>query len=422
MLTTSEIPYRRPLGDGLVLRTAASETDVERVAQFDGAIHGESITPVTRALFLHHPNTSGRDLIFVEDEGTGQVVSSLCVIPWTWRYEDVTIPTGEMGIVGTLDAYRRRGLIRQQVAFFKQRLTERGCLLSHIQGIPYYYRQFGYEYALPLEGGLRLELRHVPKPPAAAFTFRPATSGDLATLVQLYNDAARDLAIAAQRDEATWRYLLEHTPGGETECDDIIVEDGSGAVAGYVRVPHSHFGEELTVNEASRLSADAALATLVHLKTLAEQRGKPGLRLCIPANSSLLQVARPFTDREYGAYAWQIHVPDMAALLRALTPVLERRIAASPLAGLTQDVEICLFRETVALRFIAGKLSEVANLGFKGRGAISIPPLQFIPLVLGYRSLDEQRRAYPDVGVHPSSRLLVETLFPKVSSFIYTIY
>jgi hypothetical protein len=48
--------------------------------------------------------------------------------------------------------------------------------------------------------------------------------------------------------------------------------------------------------------------------------------------------------------------------------------------------------------------------------------LQFIPLVLGYRSLDEQRRAYPDIGVGPSQRLLVETLFPKLDSFLYTIY
>ena len=157
---------------------------------------------MTRNLFIHHPNTQKEDLIFVEDTQSGRVVSSLCLIPWTWHYEGVAIPTGEMGIVGTLEEYRQRGLIRAQVEYFKRRLNERGCLLSQIQGIPYYYRQFGYEYALPLEGGLRIEPRYVPAPPDdTPFTFRLAVLGDIPTLMRLYDEAAQDLAIHAARDE-----------------------------------------------------------------------------------------------------------------------------------------------------------------------------------------------------------------------------
>jgi predicted N-acetyltransferase YhbS len=422
LLKPDESPYYRSLGNGLAIRTATDARAVERVAQSLGIVFDPSIPPMTRSLFLHHPGTSGRDLIFVEDEHTGQVVSSICLIPWTWDYEGAAIPAGELGIVGTLPDYRRRGLIREQVTFFKQRLKERGCLLSHIQGIPYYYRQFGYEYALPLEGGLRLESKEVPKPDSAPFTFRLATGDDLPTLMRLYDDAARDLSIRVVRNEAIWRYLLDHTSGSEMECESWVVEDGEKQIAGYLRLPASHFGQELAINEVSRLSAAAALAVLNHLRLLAEQRGKPGIRLNVPENCSLMRLARRLTDREYGTYSWQIHVPDMAALLRALSPVLERRVAASPFAGLTQDVEIGLYRETIALRFAQGRLAEVVNLGFKERGAITVPPLQFIPLVLGYRTLEEQRRAYPDVGVSPSQRLLVETLFPKATSFIYTIY
>jgi predicted acetyltransferase len=422
MINPDETPYCQEMGKGLVLRTAATASDVERVARFNGVIHGESVVGMTRNLFLHHPNTNGRDLIFVEDQRNGDVVSSLCIIPWTWRYEDVQIAAGEMGIVGTLEPYRRHGLIRRQVAYFRQRLAERGCLISHIQGIPYYYRQFGYEYAIPLEGGLRLEFREIPASPAPTFTFRRATIADLPALAQLYDDAACDLAISAQRGDAIWRYLLSHTQGSAGECDDVVIEDGAGAIAGYMRLPLSHFGTELTVNEASRLSYDAALAALNHLKTLAEQRAKPGIRLCLPAHSSLMLVGRQFTNREYSTYAWQIHVPDIAALLRTLTPVLERRIAASVFAGVTSDVDICLFRETITLRFAAGKVVKVLNAGFQERGPVSFPPLQFIPLLLGYRSLDELRCSYPDIGVAPSQRLLIETLFPVVGSFLYTIY
>jgi len=419
---SNDHPFSKPLGDGLVLRTAASAQDVERVAAFDGRIHGPGIAPVVRNLFSHYPGASLRDLIFVEDEATGQIVSSLCLIPWTWRCGDAVIPAGEMGIVGTLEAYRQRGLVRAQIAFFKQRLAERGCLVSHIQGIPYYYRQFGYQYALPLEGGLRLTLREVPPPPAATFQFRAATLADMSMLVRLYDDAAQDLAFHAARSADAWRYLLTKTAGGETECDTVLIEDGAGQVVGYVRLPLAHFGAEQPICETSRLGFDAALAVLNHVKSVAEQRGKPGLRLNVPPSCDLMKAARPFAASEYTTYAWQIHVPDIAALLRALRPVLEARLARSLLAGLTQDVSICLFRETIVLRFASGRLADVVNAGFTQRGEISFPPDAFIPLLFGWRSLEEQRRAYPDVGVSPAQRLLVDTLFPVVESFLYNTY
>jgi predicted N-acetyltransferase YhbS len=422
MTDTTTIPYRQELGNGLILRTAVSERDVERVAEFDGTIHEPVVAAMTRALFLHHPRTHREDLIFVEDEGSGQVVSSLCLIPWTWRYEDVTIPSGEMGIVGTLEDYRRRGLIRAQVALFKRRLAERGCLTSHIQGIPYYYRQFGYEYAMPLEGGLRIEFRHVPAPPDSPFTFRQATAGDVSTLMQLYDEAAGDLSIRTVRDEPIWRYLLTHAVDTETVIEFWLVLNGDGQVVGYVGIPKHHFGEELVACEVSRLGFDAALAVLNHLKTLGQERKKPGIRLNLPANCTLMRAARSFEDREPGTYAWQIHVPDVAALLRALAPVLERRVAGSPFAGLTREVCISRYRETIALRFRTGRLAEVTNLGFTEGEDVRFPLLTFTPLVLGYRTVEELHEAYPDVGVAPASRLLVDTLFPKMDSFIYTIY
>jgi len=422
MLDSTEKPYRQPLQDGLVLRTPAGERDVERVAEFNGAIHGAGVGTMTRNLLLHHPHTRGRDLPFVEDEHSGQIVSSLCLLPWTWRYEGVEIPAGEMGIVGTLETHRQRGLIRLQVDYFKRRLRERGCLLSHIQGIPYFYRQFGYEYALPLEGGLRLEFRDVPTPPDRPFTFRQATLDDLPALMRFYDEAVQDLAIHTARDEATWRYLLAHTDGTEMESQNWLVQDADGQVVGSMRLPEHHFEEELAVSEVSRLGFEAALEVLYRLKELAVERGRPGIRLNLPAHCTLMRLARSLGARDLGTYAWQIHVPDVAALLGALRPVLERRIAQSEFAGLTREVRLGLYRQTLALRFKDGHLAEVADLGFTGWEDVHFPPLQFTPLVLGYRSADELHQAYPDAGVSPAWRLLVDTLFPKVRAFLYTVY
>jgi hypothetical protein len=326
-----------------------------------------------------------------------------------------------MGMVGTLESHRGQGLVRIQTAYFMQRLRERGCLLSLIQGIPFFYRQFGYEYAMPLEGGLRLNGRELPAPPDAAFTFRQAIADDAPVLQSLYDAAAQDLAVRAARDETIWRYLLAEPAGSALHCETWLVLDASGQTAGYFRLPDFHFDEELAVNEVSRLAWTAALAVLHWLKQAASERGKPGIRLNLPAGCTLMQAARSLGARDLGTYAWQVHVPDLAALLWAIGPVLEQRLAASSFAGLSREIQICFYRDSVTLRFDAGRLAAAIASG-PAQGAINFPPLTFTPVLFGHRTVEQMRLAYPDLSVRDSERLLFETLFQPLAAFIYPSY
>ena len=459
-LLTPTLSFSKSLGDGLALKSVAGERDVERVAALNRAIHGEGVAAMAGELLLHHPHTRPEHWLFVEDEGSGQVVSSLCLIPWTWQYEGVTLRAGEMGLVGTLEAYRHRGLVRAQAARHAELLEEGGYDLSHIQGIPYFYRQFGYEYAIPLAGGWRVDLHLIPstgervrsplragpdpQPPnhltaqPPNYSFRRATLDDLPALMRLYDEAANDLSIHTVRDEAEWRYLLGPSTRTEMVAETWMVmgrgkrgkgEKGKEGVrmVGYFRVPAHGFGEGLIVNEVSRLSGDAALAVLGQLKALSVERNKPYIRLDLPANSTLVQVARYRDAHDLGYYAWQIRLIDVARLLRKLAPALERRLAASPLAGLTRDVCLNLYREAFEMRFVEGRLAAVETLGgelvrLADRGGIRLPPPLLAPLLLGYRSREELCAAHHDVSVSGDLQHLVDVLFPKVQSFIYTVY
>jgi hypothetical protein len=155
---------------------------------------------------------------------------------------------------------------------------------------------------------------------------------------------------------------------------------------------------------------------------LAVERSKPDIRLNLPSTSDLVRAALCWGAHDLGTYALQIHVVDVARLLRKLAPVLERRIAASPFAGLSQDISIDLYREAFELRFERGRLLTVNAVGFSDKGDIHIPPLLFAPLVLGYRSREELTRTYPDVRIWGQAQHLVDVLFPKLESFIFTIY
>src|SRR5690606_28118854 len=128
--------------------SVTSEADGERLAAFNAQIHGDSVENMTRNLILRHPASRPKHWLFIDDEA-GRVTSSLCLIPWTWRYGSVTLRSGELGIVGTLPDYRhgKRSLIAVLMERFNELLDECEYDLSHIQGIPYYYRRYGYDYA-----------------------------------------------------------------------------------------------------------------------------------------------------------------------------------------------------------------------------------------------------------------------------------
>lgn len=413
-------PYSRSLENGLVVKSIHNADDVERLAELAGEIHGPSVAALTRHLILDHPHIQPEHWLFAEDPSNHALVSMLCLIPWTWHYETVELRAGELGIVATHPDYRRRGLSRELTRRHHELLHRDGYDLSHIQGIPYFYRQFGYEYALPLEGGWILELHATPDPVESGLTFRQATADDIPALVAFFKEAADDVTISAQRDAATWRYLLGPATQTETSAETWLVLDTNGQPLGYFRILHQGFSEGLILSEASRFTYDNGKAVLSFCKRLAQERSLPYIHLKLPANQVMIQVASNLEARDTGTYAWQIFIPDKGRLLRKLTPVFERRIAESALAGISETYVINLYREAYALQFKDGQLMEVQDLGYHDEGDLRLPPAAFAPLALGWRTLAELNHIYRDaIG---DQRRLVDILFPRIESYIYTQY
>ncbi len=121
-------------------------------------------------------------------------------------------------------------------------------------------------------------------------------------------------------------------------------------------------------------------------------------------------------------YAWYIRIPDLAAFIRHIAPVLAARLAASVLAGQTGELKLDLYRSGLRLQFAAGKLIEVGPWRVPTYGdhaGAGCPPLILLQLLLGYRGLDELKAIYPDVWANHEADLLLNTLFPaQVSNVI----
>jgi hypothetical protein len=411
--------------DELTMCTVRDRGDVERLAEFNAAIHGPELAPMTRSLLLDFPGMEPEDQVFIQN-ADGEVVSALCLIPWTWSCEGTPLPVGEMAIVGTSEPYRRRGLVRTQVNYFKRRLRARGCIFSHIQGIAHFYRQFGYQYALPLEGGYRLEFRHIPVTETNRFALRKATMRDLPILSSMYERAGQDLCYTTVRSDEVWEYLLTRTDETDGMYHDTwIAEEPAGEGAktlGYMRIPRFHFGDELVINEAYASRHEVALWMLDRARASAQEGSKPAIRLNLPATSYLVRLAMVHEATALGTYAWQIHIPDDIALLQAMAPVLGQRLQDSHFSSWTGTLRVSFYTRALSLTFDQGELLKVHESSAGGECDVRMPYAAFTPLVTGHHSFEDLRFQYPDVHADGGWKLLVDTLFPKRDSFLYTTY
>jgi len=411
------------LGEGLVLRSVRDERDVERYIAFNRAINGEEEGQFCTRLLRYHPETRRADFQLVEDARTREVVSTTCLIPWVCRYEGIPLRVAMLEMVATHPQYRHRGLVRTQIARFHRLVAERGFDLSIIQGIPYYYRQYGYAYALDHSGADTLPIWRIPTSEGAMgchYTLREAVQEDGPVLTGLYERAMSEVPIHVARNAEFWAYLIAHV-----RVPVHILEDRStGRAGGYVAIRPMKNGQGTQITESAILGMDMAWAAMRAIRA----RGGLEIRLGWPQEGDLVRLGRSLGSQPLPGYQWLWRIRDVAGLLGKLRPVLDGRLAAAGCSGLTVDVLINLYRDAYRVQIEAGCVASVTPIGFVDAslgadgGDLCIPPEAFVRLALGYRTLDELRDAWPDIVVKAERRPLLDILFPKLISHIMMPY
>lgn len=428
--------YRQQLDDNLILRFATLD-DIEPLAQFNGRIHGDDgkfnpyIAQWTREFTSPtHPTCGPGNVTIVEDTRTGQIVSSMCSIPQTWTYDGVPFLVGRPEAVGTDPAYRRRGLIRAQFDVFHAKGDAEGQLAQGITGIPWYYRQFGYEYAIDLSGGrmvypaLILPLKEGETEP---YRFRPATLDDIAFIMPLYDRQCARSLIACPCPAEEWRRNLDTANDPIQFSGTFIIETLDAAPIGYVTIQYELGWEQFRVQELNLIEGQAYRAVLPTLlrwaKPIAEtcareqQYDLRAIYFVFGEQHPLFEAAPDLFHKTKAPYAWYMRVPDVPKFINTIAPVLEARLARSGLAGYSGEMKVSECVRGFKLIVEAGKIRSEAWTP-DDHDHVMFPPYTFNQLLFGRRSLSDLRCMFPDCGVEPEFEPVLETLFPRRPSHV----
>ena len=145
--------YSRTLADGYTLRWG-DERDLDSIADLYARVFGDEVESGynhyvanygRRVLSTEHPLGGARDVAVVVD-AHHNVVSAALLMRMPLEYAGVPLAGGRPEIVATDPTVRNRGYIREIFALLHARSEARGDVLQGITGIPYYYRQVGYEW------------------------------------------------------------------------------------------------------------------------------------------------------------------------------------------------------------------------------------------------------------------------------------
>jgi hypothetical protein len=438
--------YQRSLGDDMVLRWSRAE-DTERLVTLAGTVfrHDEAQEPganriggwARELMSGRHPLMKPNDFAVVEDTRTGALVSCACLLAQEWEYDGVTLPIGRPEIVATLPEYRRRGLVRAIFELLHARAAAGERLIQGITGIPWYYRQFGYTYAIEMHDGAQILASEIPDAPPGLtepYSTRAATQADIPTLTRLYDQERAQAMVSTPIGASVWRWQIEGLDrrGGKyvrtwlvTNTDDLVV--------GYARAASELYEGQLDIRSAWLAPGHwlGGLPTLLRalryggaeLPVELGQKPFNWLLLHLPASHPLfatLQALSIPTRPKDDPYAWYVRIADVSALMRLIAPALERRLAASPFADYTGELAIDLYRDGVRLVFETGRLAEIAEWRAPithHEPSAGVPPEAFTQLIFGFRDLSELRHIHPDVLVSGTPAALLPVLFPKRMSW-----
>lgn len=447
------------IGDGLIVRSSTPQ-DAPALLQLVGSVfdamlgeipatHSISKTHMThlvrRILSGTHPTMRPGDFTLVEDTRRvkQRIVGCTGLLHHTWEYENIAFTVGRPEIIATYPEYRHQGLIRATFQLVHSRSLAQGHLVQAITGIPYFYRQLEYDYALDLWDTRIIHATHIPQNTdnlPERYLLRDATTEDVPCIQHLYEKQRRSGMVSLVVDEQWWHYQIatwRSNPQENINSHIQVITDREQSVQGYVITPVPQSKQYMQIWDlevADSVNLEVALPSLLrglYDKGVREREGMAGegvlseLRfMLLPTHSIFPLLDLLHTERRTPAYAWYVRVGDLPRFLAHIAPVLEERLASIQ-ESFTGEIKLDFYRNGLRLVFERGRLSKVEEWQpphNSRRADAGFPPNVFLQLLFGRRSLAELAYAFPDVWVNDEVEPLLEALFPKRPSWILPVW
>lgn len=441
------------LADGFKLQWS-TEKDIDRIASSMEPVYQSPDHPSEFIRFLitdqykrwafgESKLMTPNDTVFVTDTNTeGHPIVAFTTL-WkdTQLYKGIPFSIGRVEFVGVLEQYRNRGIMRSIMDAVHEASDKRGDLMQTIVGIPYYYRQFDYEYALDIGMRSKTWLNSIPplkEDEIELVTLRAATQDDTDMILEI-DAGLRSVSCnyAPLRPEYLEAQITDSMdPAIKPFKRRVVIFEHADKPIGFA-VMHAYADPSgisvLSIGFKEGVNLPTMIYSIIrgivqYMHTCNGEEAFKKLSSIMwhfsewhPFFDSLPSVNRSYTGLPDEAYSTYVRIPNYANFVRHIIPVLNQRLATSKeWSNYNGALHIHQYTKKHTGLEIQIKNGEVATVQdwypFEGQplaNMIRFPPLTFTNVLLGNKSLSELERMYPDMMASDLTKKLVNVLFPK---------
>ncbi|MBT7187334.1 GNAT family N-acetyltransferase [Candidatus Bathyarchaeota archaeon] len=400
---------------------AKPESDGEFEALFkmmDAVFGEEDVRSITRRFVEHHP-VMNKEHFFMVKKGE-KVVAGLLLIPQVWKLGDVELKVAEMGCVGTDPEHRRINLQRVLNNEFDEYAKQHGFDLCALAGIPFFYRQFGYQYAVQLNYSTEIPLDKIPEK-ETEFRIGDFTDDHIDKADIILRKSQERYLVHSVRSQEIWEMQQKTCTYGADPFQTAGLFHENGFV-GYYRYSVDQEKKSIKIKELAldeKISPEDLAGVIVkHASLLGLTTVNTGLSHQDEFSKFLISLGAK-TNRPY---AWQVKILDLTKFLAQISPVLELRIKNSEFKGVSKELVMNFWKFAIKMEFQDGKMTDIEKVYGEEDRTIGWNPYAFIQLALGYKDRKELEEMYPDFRVRGDVGGLIDVMFPKQPGYIHYCY
>lgn len=374
----------------------------------------EDVASIVKRFSEHHPEMTSRDYFMVKQGD--EAVAGLVLIPQRWSIDGVEFKVAEMGCVGTVPEHRRKGTQWILNDAFDEYAKSKGYDMCVLAGIPYFYRQFGYQYAVELDYHTTIEAEKLPK--ESCLVSRTFKEYDISDAQHLLEQLQRNYLVHSIRTTEIWQMQQETSTYGAEPFKATAFLDGEKLI-GYYR----WWSEEdvFTVKELATSDERYIEEIAGCIRKKAEKQGCNKIKTKLSHEDAFSKYLIKLGAEKNKPYGWQIKLLDPRGFLEKLGPALEKRLAESEFKGLTKELRMNFWKYAISLEFKEGKLVSIKQVS-EAKRVLGMNPYASIQLFLGFRSREALEYAYPDFYIRGGNEGLIDVLFPRKPGYIHYCY
>ncbi len=389
--------------------SALTEKNCEQITELSRTVFGENDADFIGEFIRKSPFQEENKIFLAIDDRTDTIVGFVNLTDIPLNYYGIEMKSCELSIVATEESYRGLGISGNLTDLFMDEIEKCGYCTIFIQGIPYFYRKYGFNYAIPMA----TSRFHFDSTSVATQSSNPIRKATVEDVPFIYNQSLK--------------YVENHDCIHRTIGSEIIekaittyqsrflkryyfIVEANNKPAGYFYYTKEH--DTPKIEDLSEMDEEKYSAITGFMR---DETREGCFDVSIPFEHKFYEYLKLINKKfeiNKGDYSWQVKIPDYYRFFSRIKPVLEKNLEKSSYKNKTISFKFNNFDELIEFKIDRSRI-ELQRLPWHLTWDCNVPPQAFVKLAFDRFTYDDLKPIIPDLSIKEEFRELFRILFPS---------